>query len=72
MLQMTKNEIICEILEQTTPDELMFDLENADFEWYTNLVCDVVFMRTVGYRDVYEALCWFAETSLGAAENSLA
>jgi len=72
MLQMTKNQIICEILEQTTPDELMCDLENADFEWYTNLVCDVVFMRTVGYKDVYEALCWFAETSLGAAENSLA
>jgi hypothetical protein len=72
MLQMTKNQIICEILEQTTPDELMFDLENADFEWYTNLVCDVVFMRTVGYKDVYEALCWFAETSLREAENSLA
>ncbi|NDG25705.1 MAG: hypothetical protein EB120_00835 [Proteobacteria bacterium] len=69
---MTKNEIICEILEQTTPDELMTDLENADIEWYTDVVCDVVFQRTVGYRDVYEALCWFAENSLGAAENSLA
>jgi hypothetical protein len=61
---MTKNEIICEILEQTTPDELMFDLENTDFEWYTDLVCDVVFQRTVGYRDVYEALCCFASKEL--------
>lgn len=63
------NEIISEILEHTTPDELMFDIENSDLEWLADVTRDVVFQGTVPYRDVLDALVRFAETSLMAAEG---
>lgn len=59
-MKMTKNEIICEILEQTTPDELMFDIENADIEYLAWVARDVVFQGTVSTNDVLDALVWFA------------
>lgn len=63
------NEIISEILEYTTPDELMFDIENSDLEWLADVTRDVVFQRTVPTRDVLDALVRFAEMSLAAAEG---
>ena len=63
------NEIISEILEHTTPDELMFDIENSDLEWLADVTRDVVFQGTVPTRDVLDALVRFAEMSLAAAEG---
>lgn len=65
-MKMTKNEIICEILEQTTPDELMFDIENADIEYLAWVTRDVVFQGTVSTNDVLDALVWFASQELEA------
>jgi len=53
--------IICEILDYTTPEELMFDLENTDIEYMADVVRQVVFFDgSATTKEIYEALCEFA------------
>ena len=66
---MTRSDIVNEILEQTTPDELMFDIENTDIEWLADVTRDVIFQGTVGYNDVLNALIWFAGESIAFTEE---
>lgn len=63
------NEIINEILDCTTEDELMFDIENTDIDFLADVARDVVFHGTVPTRDIREALIRFAQMSLEAAEG---
>jgi hypothetical protein len=55
-LELDRNEIIDKILEKIPHEELMENMDNCDPDWYTDVVRDAVFQRTVRYNDVQDAL----------------